>query len=140
MQLCRRGAERLGCTLSWRAARRVTLDSENQHVPYMLTVCGVNGATVLRAIRDDIYKRWPLDTPPPPRNQVESLGSGPETYTFCVDGHLPTDARMFTFKGLAAVGQSTPGVGVGDQGAEDQVDASQAAEPGGQGPSHVMIA
>ena len=49
MQLCRRDASRLGCALSWRAAaRRVTLDSENHDVPHMITVCGANGATVLR--------------------------------------------------------------------------------------------
>ena len=52
----REGRARLGCNVSWRAARQVTLDSEMQHAPCMITVRGVSGAKVLREIRDDIYK------------------------------------------------------------------------------------
>ena len=81
MQICRRGAERLGCSLSWRAARRVLLGNKNQRARCIITVFGVHGAAVLWAMQGDVYKQWPLGTPPPPRNQVKWLGSGPETYT-----------------------------------------------------------
>ena len=65
--------------------------------------------TALRDMQHNFYKQWPLDTPPPSRNQVEWLGSGPETDTFRVDGHPPVDMRAFTFKGLAAARQNKPG-------------------------------
>ena len=42
----------------------------------------------MRDTHYDIYEQWPLRTPPPPRNQVEWLGSGPDTYTFVVDGQV----------------------------------------------------
>ena len=67
----------------------------------------VNGATVLWGMQDDIYKEWPLGTlPPPPRNQVQRLGSGPEMYTFHVDGLPPVEVRPFTVKGLVAARQN----------------------------------
>ena len=69
----------------------------------------MNSAVVLQELQDTIYKQWPLEKPPH-RNKVEWLGCGPETYTFCVDGHLPVDVRMFTFKDLVAARQNKPGV------------------------------
>ena len=43
-----------------------------------------------------IYTERTLDTPPPPpppRKQVKWLGSGPDAYTFNVDGHRSVDVR-----------------------------------------------
>ena len=109
-----------------------------QRLSYTTTGRAVNGTMVPRGVQDDRHKEWPLDTLPPPRIQVEWLGSGPDTYTFSVDGHPPwTCGRSPSGAWLPLARTSRGG---GGPGAEDQVDAPQVAEPGRQGSINVSTA
>ena len=108
---CKADALRFGCRFSWRVARRVPLKNPGEKPPYVLTVVGKMGAKILGNLQDDIWRTWPLQTPPPAQTRIEGLAwedtdSGEQSvYTFQMPGagdHPPIDVRMFSFKGLAA--------------------------------------
>ena len=80
LQKYKADAERFGCTVSWRAARRAALTSGNAHVPYIVTVTGTDGASILKELQDEIYSNWPLASPPPPQCDVVWVEPGGDLY------------------------------------------------------------
>jgi hypothetical protein len=103
-------AARFGCVISWRAARWVVLKDKKESVPYMVTVRGKDGAAVLRDFRDEIYDNWPLETPPPPKDDVQWEEPDGNVYTCCRPGYdTPVDVRMFTFTGLRRARENKAG-------------------------------
>ena len=75
-------ASRFGCTMSWRASRRTPLGAADEAVPYTVTVTGDCAAQLLDDLQNEIYRNWPLPTPPP-----NTMNTGLD-YTDNGDGEL----------------------------------------------------
>ena len=114
---CKDDAARFDCTMSWRASRRTVLENEDESVPYTVTVTGKSGGMILKSLQEDIYRQWPLPTPPPRSAKIDGVTYNKDddeeqscVYSFNVPGQVPRTVRLYnSFTELAEARKTKPG-------------------------------